>query len=318
MSVKSYTLPEKDGHIVSFSEHGNPNGDAIISFHGGPGSKSKPHHAERFDMQNYRVILFDQRGCGASKPLGNIEHNNTDELLNDVERIRKQLGIEKWFVTGSSWGSTLALLYAIAYPEQTRGILISAVFLADRDSVSWSMKDPHGAARLTPDVWSKRMEFFERFNITVDSQNTDLLDALENASPEEQKEITAGVQNWEGNLFSTLSSVSYKKPEDITEEDIASVKIFLHYEKNHAFIQDNFILERVHVIEDIPTVIVHGRYDILCPLQKAYQLSKHLNNAELIIATSSGHMLTAEGETIRKLAFDRFLERATTLAHPTS
>lgn len=308
MSAKTYTLPEKDGHVVSFSEHGNPNGVAIISFHGGPGSKSKPHHAERFDLKKYRVILFDQRGCGKSLPNGKLENNTTDDLLDDAERIRGQLGIEKWFVTGSSWGSTLSLLYAIKYPKRTRGILISAVFLADRDSIAWAMEDAKGAARLMPDVWAKRMDFFKRFNIKLETQNADILKAFDGASLEKQKEIAAEVQDWEGNLFSTLSSISYKNPEDITEEDIASVRIFMHYEMNPEFVPDNFILKSIGAIENMPAVIVHGRYDVLCPLQKAHELAGKLKNAELIIATSSGHKLTAEGETIQKMAFDRFLE----------
>lgn len=311
MISRTYTLSEKDGHVISFSEHGNSEGPAIIAFHGGPGSKSKPYYAERFDLSKYRVILFDQRGCGKSTPIGKLENNTTDDLLGDAERIREQLGIEKWFVAGSSWGSTLSLLYAIKYPKRTCGLLISAVFLADRDSIAWSMEDEKGVARLMPDVWQKRMDFFKRFNIKLKTQNEDILKAFDNATPEQQKEVAAEVQNWEGNLLSTLSSISYKNPEDITEDDIASVRIFMHYEMNQGFIPENFILVNATKIESTPTVIVHGRYDVLCPLQKAHELVGKLKNAELIIATSSGHKLTAEGETIKTMAFDRFLERHT-------
>lgn len=302
-------LEEKDGHIVSFFEYGNPKGQPILSFHGGPGSKSKPYHAERFDLSKYRVILFDQRGCGKSTPIGKLENNTTEDLLNDAERIRENLGIDTWFVSGSSWGSTLALLYAIKHPDKVRGLLISAVFLADRDSIAWAMEDEKGVARLMPDVWAKRMKFFEKFNINVNTQNEDILKAFDGADLEKQKEITAEIQDWEGNLFSTQSSVSYKNPSDVTEEDIASARIFIFYEKNHEFIPDNYILENVSKISDIPTVIVHGRYDVLCPLHKAQELKEAMKNSELIIATSSGHKLTAEGETIQKMAFDRFLER---------
>ncbi|MBI4138027.1 MAG: alpha/beta fold hydrolase [Candidatus Wildermuthbacteria bacterium] len=312
MPAKTYTLPEKDGHVVSFSQHGNPKGAAIISFHGGPGSKSETYHAENFDLKKYRVILFDQRGCGKSLPSGKLENNTTDNLLGDAERIREQLGIEKWFAAGSSWGSSLSLLYAIKHPKRTRGILISAVFLADRDSMAWAMEDEKGVARLMPDVWAKRMDFFKRFNIKLKTQNSDILKALHGATLEKQKEIAAEIQDWEGNLFSTLSPVSYKNPENITDENIASVRIYMHYEINHEFIPDNFILKNVSAIESMPAVIVHGRYDVLCPLQKAHELAGKLKNAELIVATSSGHKLTAEGETIRKMAFDRFLERHAT------
>jgi proline iminopeptidase len=300
-------LEEKDGHTVSFFEYGNPKGQPILGFHGGPGSKSKPYHAERFDLSKYRVILFDQRGCGKSTPIGKLENNTTEDLLNDAERIREKLGIDAWFVSGSSWGSTLALLYAIKHPDKVRGILISAVFLADRDSIAWAMEDEKGVARLMPDVWAKRMKFFEKFNIGVKTQNEDILKAFDGADLEKQKEITAEIQDWEGNLFSTQSSVSYKNPADVTEDDIASARIFIFYEKNHEFIPDNYILENTEKISNIPTTIVHGRYDVLCPLHKAQELKEAMKDSELIIATSSGHKLTAEGETIQKMAFDRHM-----------
>lgn len=299
-------LPEQNGHTVAYFENGNPTGPAIISFHGGPGSKSKPGHAERFDLKKYRVILFDQRGCGESTPLGKLENNTTEDLLADTERIREALGIESWFVTGSSWGSTLALLYAIKYPERTKGLLLSAIFLADRDSIAWAMGE-RGAATLMPDIWEKRMQFFKDFNIGVESQNEDIMSAFESADPETAKKIALGVINWESNLFSPHNAVKYEKLEDIDEKDIASAKIFIHYEKNREFIPDNYILDNIYKTAGVPTVIVHGRYDILCPLNKAKRLADSMKDCELVIATSSGHMLTPEGETIREMAYDRFL-----------
>lgn len=310
--MKEYLLPEENGHVVSFTEHGDPNGPPILAFHGGPGSKSRPQHAERYDLTKYRVILFDQRGCGKSTPLGELDNNTTQDTLNDVERIREMLGIETWFVSGGSWGSTLSLLYAIQHPDRVKGLLISAIYLGDHDSIAWSMEDPKAAARLLPDVWAKRIAFFKKFNINVETQNADILKAFEKATPEEQKEITAGVQNWEGNLFSVQAPIVSKNPEDVTDAEIAAAKISCHYEMNHEFIADNFILENISKIAHIPMVIVHGRYDILCPLDKAYELNEGLKNSELIIATSSGHKLTAEGETIQKMAYDRFLERSAT------
>ena len=308
-TMKEYRLPEDRGHTVAFSEYGNPAGPAILNFHGGPGSGSKPHHAERFDLAKYRVILFDQRGCGKSTPLGSIENNTTDDLLLDAERIREELGIETLFVAGSSWGATLALLYAIRYPKRVRGLLISAIFLADTDSMAWGLTDPKGVARLMPDVWEKRMAFFEKFNIRLDTQNEDLLRALTTADADTQKEIAAGIRNWEGNLFSVQRAVAYTTPADITEADIAAAKVFVYYEGNHEFIPDNYILDNVETIADVPTVIVHGRYDILCPIEKAQALKNKMRNAELIVLPSSGHVPTAEGELIRAMAHNRFLEK---------
>lgn len=305
--MKKSNLPEQDGHIVSYSVYGNPNGPTIINFHGGPGSKSKPHHAKRYDLEKYQVILFDQRGCGESTPLGSLENNTTEDTLKDAERIRETLGIDTWFVAGASWGSALSLLYALKYPERTRGLLISAVFLADRDSIDWAMGE-RGAATLMPDVWERRMQFFKDFNISLESQNEDIMRAFEQAgSIEIEKKITAGVFDWEGNLFTPHSAISYNNPEELTEKEIASAKIFIHYEKNHEFIPDDYIMDNISKISEIPTVIVHGRYDILCPMQKAKMLADKLSNSKLVIATSSGHRLTPEGETIQYMAYDRFL-----------
>ncbi len=314
--MKEYLLEEDQGHTVYFAEYGNQNGKPILAFHGGPGSKSRPAHAERYDLSKYRVILFDQRGCGKSTPLGEIENNTTEDLLKDTERIREKLGIDTWFLSGGSWGSTLSLLYAIKYPDRVKGLLLSSIFLADHDSVKWATEDAKGVARLMPDVWAKRMEFFKKFNIKLETQNADILRALATASPEEQKEIAAGAQNWEGNLFTTQAPISYKNPEDMTEADIGATKIFAYYEMNQEFIPDNYILEHIADIQQCPAVIVHGRYDILCPLEKAAALKEKMRDCELVIAHSSGHKLTPEGEMIQKMAYDRFLEHQTNENNP--
>lgn len=305
--MQKYQLSEKDGHTVSYSVHGNPAGPTIISFHGGPGSKSKPYHAKRYDLDKYQVVLFDQRGCGESTPLGLLENNTTEDLLNDAERIREALGLESWFVSGGSWGSTLSLLYAIKYPERTKGLLLSAIFLGDRDSVNWAFGES-GASTIMPDVWERRMSFFKKFGIKVETQNEDILEALSNADLAVQKEITAGVFDWEGNLFTPQSAISFNNPEDLTEKEIASAKIFIYYEKNNEFIPDNYILDNINKVSGIPTVVVHGRYDILCPMNKAKMLVDKLSNCKFVIATSSGHKLTPEGETIQFMAYDRFLK----------
>lgn len=307
--MKEYQLPEDRGHVVSYSEYGNPTGPAILNFHGGPGSGSKPKHAERFDLTKYRVILFDQRGCGKSTPLGGIENNTTEDILHDAERIREALGIETWFVGGSSWGSTLALLYALKHQDRVRGLLLAAIFLADADTLSWSMNDPKGVARLMPDVWARRMDFFKKFGIRLEHQNEDLLKALQEADPETRKEIAAGIHNWEGNLFSVESQVWYKTSEDITEANIASATIFVYYEMHKEFIPENYILNSIEAIAHIPTVIVHGRYDIACPVDKAYALNERMKASELVIIPSSGHIPSEEGKVIVRLAFDRFLAR---------
>ncbi len=304
---KIHKLLEKDGHTVSFSEWGNPEGPAIIFFHGGPGSKSKPKHAELFDLEKYCVILFDQRGCGKSMPQGKLENNTTEDILRDAERIREQLGIERWYVSGGSWGATLALLYAQGHSEKTMGLILYSIFFADRESTDWSFKGIKGTAQFVPDVLEKRTKFLEKYNTTPKEASKTLSELLEGNDLEQQKEIVAGVANWEDNLYSPIAKISYISPEDVEEGDIASVKVYLHYEKNEWFVEDDQIMNGIDKIKNIPTIIVHGRYDILCPIMKAFILNKALKNSEMIIASSSGHSFSAEGDEIRRLAFDRFL-----------
>lgn len=309
--MKEYWLPKENGHEVYVAEYGNPKGPAIVSFHGGPGGKSSPRHAERFDLNTYRVLLFDQRGgSGKSEPSGETRHNTTQEILSDAERIRTMLGIEEWFVTGSSWGSTCALLYALKYKKRVRGMLLTSVFLADKDARAWATVEEHGAARMVPDVWERRMRFFKKHGIGVTTHNKDMFVRLEKGTKKQQQQITAALYNWEGNLFSTQASVHYTSPEDIADDSIASAKIFLWFEMHNSFIEEGLLMRRAGSLRNVPCVIVHGRYDVLCPLDRAYTLAKKMN-AELVIATSSGHKLTAEGETIRSMAYDRFLEKHT-------
>lgn len=308
--MKKYQLPEQDGHIVSYFEYGNTDGEPIVVFHGGPGSKSRSRDVEVFDLTKYRVITFDQRGCGESTPLGRLEDNNTEKTLADTERIREELGISKWFAAGSSWGSTLALLYAIQNPDKTKGLLISGIWLADNDSKEWELTEK-GIARMMPDVWEKRLEFLKKFNISLEKQNQELVEAFKNADEQTAKELALGVNDWERNLFSTEDAVKFGKIEDITEEDVAATKIYVYYDANLEFIPNNYILDNLSNISHLPTVVVHGRYDILCPLYKAKAIADGIKNSELVIATASGHRLTAEGELIKNMAFDRFLERYT-------
>lgn len=309
MSQK-HSLPVEHGHSIAFYEYGNQNGPAIISFHGGPGSRSKPKHADSFDLNTYRVILFDQRGCGESTPMGDISHNTTQDTLADAERIRQKLNIESWYVAGGSWGSTLALLYAQQHPTKVNGLLLSAVFLADPGTTEWSLQGMDGAAQFVPEAAKVRQAFLDSYHTTPKNAAKDLLQRLKKADLSEQQKITAGVMNWEGNLFSLTSDVSFVSPEDVEEGSIASTKIFLHYEAHDWFIEDDQIIKNIDAIKHIPTIIVHGRYDILCPIKKAADLADSLDKAELVIAGTSGHSLSVEGNEIKRLAFDKFLHRS--------
>lgn len=308
--MKEYTLPKENGHMVYYAEYGNPEGPAIIHFHGGPGDGSKLHHAERFDLEKYRIILFDQRGCGKSTPLGEVKHNTTQDILKDAERIRLALGVSKWFVAGSSWGATCAVLYAIEFPDKVRGLILSSLFLAHSAAEQWLL-GAHGAAILLPDVWERRMVFFKKFNIHIETQNKDMFTVLERATEEEARELAAGIFEWEGSLYAFGSDVLSVSPDDIDEKAVASVKIFLHYAMNNNFLRENHILESVSFIANIPTVVAQGRCDIICPAKYTYDFVQKMNSAELVHIPSSGHKLTPEGNMIRNMTYSRFLKKYT-------
>jgi len=292
-------LAEKDGHKVYFAQYGNDLGTPILVCHGGPGDKSKHRHINRYDLDKYRVIVFDQRGCGQSLPLGEIKNNTLSDLVSDMERLRNLLKIKKWYVAGGSWGSTVALTYAQAHPDNILGLLLSSVFLARQKDEDWSFSREGGITQIFPDLVEKRA------NITP----KDLLNMLESGNKEYVKKIVANVMNWEGNLMTSQADLHFVDQEDITEENIASVKIFLSYEANNYFLKPDEIIKNIKRIQNIPTVIVHGRYDILCPMDNAWELHKELSNSELVILPSSNHRFTADGEVAKNMAFKYFLSK---------
>jgi proline iminopeptidase len=306
-------LPEKDGHQIWYSQYGNPQGIPVLVFHGGPGSKSKPKQAKGYDLELYRIITFDQRGCGKSLPAGETKNNTLDDLVADVERLRTHLSIETWFVAGGSWGSTLALAYAQEHQEQVKGLLLSSVFLARDKDIDWSFSKDSGVVRMFPDIWEQRLEFLNKFSTTPEKAATDLLEIIATGSESVIKEIVAGVNNWEGNLMNAFEDINLMDAEDVEESDIASARVFLHYEANKFFLKPNQLLDNLDSIKKIPTVIVHGRYDLLCPLDQMWELKKRLDAVETVILPTSNHRLTAEGGIARKLAFNYFLHRKTTI-----
>ena len=304
------TLPVSSIHTLVYYQYGNPDGEVILSLHGGPGTPSKPKHVKSFDLSVYRVVAFDQRGCGGSTPLGETKENTTQDLLADIEKLRTHLDIKEWYVTGASWGATLALVYAEAQPTVVKGLLLSSIFMARPTDFAWSFKAKGGIERLFPDVWEEREKFFREFSITsAERAAQELSSQLEVAGKEEAKAIAAGVTNWEANLFSTQTDVSYLRAGDVSEADVASVKIFLHYEAHDCFVEDEHIINQAEAIADIPAVLVHGRYDVLCPLDSVWLLKQKLRKATLHILPTSGHALTAEGNLFKGEMFRHFLDQ---------
>lgn len=300
-------LPEEAGHQVYFAEFGNPDGPVILSIHGGPGGASQPKHASRFPLDTHRVVLFDQRGCGRSTAEDMLRENTTQALISDIERLRAALGIETWFVSGSSWGATLALYYAETHPDFVRGLLLSSVFTADAESLDW-FGSATGVASLYRDVWEHRRTQLQRFGINHEDPRS-VYDKLLELEGEEQKALAADILNWEGNLMSANSDVQYHEASELSDGELQYAKIFMHYHSAEFFLKETPLVDQVDTISHIPMVIVHGRHDVLCPYTRVWALKTKHGKAEVVALPQSNHALTADGAVARKYIFESFLQQ---------
>ncbi len=277
-----------DGHQVYFEESGNANGIPVIFLHGGPGSGSNENHRRYFDPDRYHIVNFDQRGCNRSTPNGGIDNNSTQDLLGDINSILRDLNIDKCMLFGGSWGATLALLYAEAYPERVSAMVLRGTFLARRSDLDWFVNS--GANRIFPDYWQ---EFIE---LIPEQERDDLVCAyhrrLHGNNQEEQKAAALAWSTWAGRIVTyLLPSVdpdSYR-PENV-EQTINEVLIETHYAKNAYFINENQILSDIDKIPDIPISIIHGRKDLTCTMEASWGLHQTLPAAEMIIVRDGGHL----------------------------
>jgi len=301
-------LPEEDGHKIYYAQYGNPDGEVIVSLHGGPGDQSKPGHIQTFDLETYHVVVFDQRGCGKSTPAGRLEENTTQKLISDIERLREVIGVEKWFVTGGSWGSTLALAYAEQHPVRCKGLLLWGIFLGDGAAVHWAFSKPDGAGALYTDLWSEREEIIKKYETSPETAATDLSKQLSEADEERKKEIVSDIMSWEANLITSTKDVQLIDPADVDEKMITYVTVYLHYEANHFCLMDDELLENIDKIKAIPMIIAHGRLDILCPFRGAWQLAQKHGTADLVALPQSNHKFSADGMIARKFIYESFLK----------
>ncbi|MBK2111871.1 MULTISPECIES: prolyl aminopeptidase [Francisella] len=284
-------LKVSDIHTIYFEECGNPNGKPALFIHGGPGGGIQPSYRQYFNPDKYRVILVDQRGCGKSTPFAELKENTTQDLIEDFEKIRKKLNIDKWMVFGGSWGSTLGLAYAQAYPEVVTELVLRGIFLGREKELSWLYQ--HGASMVFPDMWEKYIE-----PIPVE-QRKDFISAyysILTGDDEELKQKAAIAWSvWEA---STSKLFVDKKSIDRYGEDkfsLAFARIECHYFKNKLFIEEAQLLKEADKIKDIPGVIVQGRYDMVCPAVSAWDLHKVWPIAELNIVADAGHSISEPG-----------------------
>lgn len=272
-------------HELYFEECGNKEGIPILFLHGGPGSGLDPNHRRFFDPKAFRIILMDQRGSGKSKPYASLQNNTTSDLVQDIELLRESLHIESWAVFGGSWGSTLALCYAIAFPKRVRHLILRGIFLGRKRDIDWFYRK--GADHIYPEEW-------ERFLAVLDpKERQDPIQgyyAIFTSSDEKRKEEAARAWiRWEG--IALQLSLNPKIFEDFTRDMRVLSLSFIecHYFRHGCFFEENYILNHASAIQEIPTVIVHGRYDMICPFENAWELKKKLKNAKLVIAELAGH-----------------------------
>ena len=278
---------ERDGHQIYYEQCGNPNGKPAVFLHGGPGGGGSTTVRRFFDPKKYHIVIFDQRGCGRSKPHGCLEKNTTWDLVEDIETLKKILGFNKWLVFGGSWGSTLSLAYSQTYPSSVSEMVLRGIFMLRKKELDWFYQE--GASNIFPEAWEKFLEPID------ENQRDDLMSAYHKIfkSDNEEKKLAAAIawSRWEG----STSSLSYNP--DMADSfsnphfALAFALIENHYFVNKGFLEhENQLIESgIDIIRNIPTTIVQGRYDIVCPMTTAWELSKNWPEAKLIVAPSSGH-----------------------------
>jgi len=280
-----HTLAVDPPHRLYVEECGNPQGIPVLFLHGGPGGGCLPSHRQFFNADLYRIILFDQRGCGRSTPHAELEGNTTPNLLADIETIRAQLGVDRWLVFGGSWGSTLALLYAETHPQRVLGLVLRGIFLCRGQDVSWFYQE--GASRLFPDYW-------EDFVAPVaPDRRDDMVRAYYEllTGPDEVARLAAAKawSIWEGRTSTLLSNPALVEHFGDSHVALGMARIECHYFVHDAFIQPDRILQQAPRLHGIPGVIVHGRYDVVCPVDQAYALHRAWPDSRLSIVPGVGH-----------------------------
>jgi proline iminopeptidase len=263
----------------------------VVFLHGGPGAGSDAVHRRFFDPQRYRIILFDQRGCGRSQPHAELSGNNTQALVSDIEHIRTRLDIDRWLVFGGSWGSTLALSYAEAYPERVLGMVLRGIFLCRDRDIRWFYQE--GASFLFPDYWQDYLR-----PVPLDHRR-DMLAAyyrLLTGTDEVSRMAAAKAWSiWEARTASLLLNPSLVEHFSQPFAALALARIECHYFINQAFLRPNQLLDQAYRLAGIPGVIIHGRYDCVCPLEQAWLLSQAWPDADLRVIPEAGHAATEPG-----------------------
>jgi proline iminopeptidase len=299
-------LRVSDLHEIYFEESGNPQGTPAVFLHGGPGGGTDPKMRRFFDPAHYRIVLFDQRGCGKSRPHAELRENTTWDLVADIERLREHLSVERWLVFGGSWGSTLALAYAQTHPARVTALVLRGIFLLRRWELEWFYQNSGGAAALFPDLWERYLQPIPP------AERSDLMRAYYARLTSEDPAVRSGAaqawSGWEGATSYLRTSEQYVAKFTAGAYAEAFARIECHYFVHGGFFRsDAQLLEDVDRIRHIPAVIVQGRYDVVCPMRSAWDLHRAWPEADLRIVPDAGHSAFERGNLHELVsATDRF------------
>ncbi|MFT5504214.1 MAG: proline iminopeptidase [Gammaproteobacteria bacterium] len=290
-ATRHWKLPVSDLHTLYVEESGNPAGLPVVFLHGGPGGSCDTSHRRFFNPEKYRIILFDQRGCGRSRPHASIEENTTWDLVSDMEQIRTFLDIDRWVLFGGSWGSTLALAYAETHPDRVEAMILRGIFLARDEDVNWFFNGV--VARMLPESWQRFIEPIPQ------GERGDMVSAYYKRLTSSNELVRMGAAKawsiWEGTSVTLLpdrSVVDYFSDPHIA---LSIARLECHYFYHKSFMRSNQLLEDSGKISGIPGYIVHGRYDMVCPVDQAVLLNEHWSASTLKVIDDAGHAVTEPG-----------------------
>jgi proline iminopeptidase len=288
----THMLPVSDLHTLYVEESGNPDGQTVVFLHGGPGGGSQPDYRRYFNPKKWRIIIFDQRGCGQSTPFAELRENTTWDLVSDIEKIKLHLAIGSWCVFGGSWGSTLALTYAIEHPKSVDALFLRGIFMLRQKELKWFYQE--GASKIYPDAW-------EQYEAPIPQEERhDFISAFyKRLTSEDEEEKVAAAKAWSVWEASTSKLIpSTELMDDFADDQFAQAfaRIECHYFINKGFFeQEDYLLDNIDKIRHIPTTIVQGRYDVVCPMESAWELHRKFPEADFKVIEDAGHSLSEQG-----------------------
>ena len=274
-------------HTIAWEQSGNPNGTPVVVIHGGPGGGGQPSYRQYFDPEAFNIVQFDQRGCGQSTPHAELEDNDTHASVRDIESLRLHLGIDKWHVFGGSWGSTLSLIYAQHHPDRVLSLVLRGIFMCRTSELHWFYQD--GASHIFPDAFEPY-----RNHIPAEEQGNLIEAYYRRLTSDDVAVRRAAAKEW--TRWEMATSRLFPDPEYLDKAEdldfaVAFARIECHYFINAIFVEEAYILNHVDLIQHLPTVIVQGRYDVVCPTRSAWELHQAMPNSQLVIVPDSGHSM---------------------------